>query len=312
MVVRVWFLRYKMSTTIINHKVTKQEHGYTVEQICKKKYEISARLLSQLKRTDGLHLNGEHIRTVDTVSSGDILTINLTENDTSQNIEPVKMDIDIVYEDDFLTVVNKPRNMCMHPSYENYRNTLANGIVYYWQSKDEYHKFHAVNRIDRDTSGLCIIAKNKFAHGILSAQTKSKVLSKTYYAIACGNVIADTGTITAPIAREEHGIIKRKICESGKSAITHYKVLSRGNNLTFVKIRTETGRTHQIRVHFSSIGHPLLGDWLYGTENDSYPDLQGYMLHCGEIIFKHPLTKETMSFKADCPEDMKCIIDSLN
>ncbi len=297
-----------MKSTIINHKVTTQEHSCTVEQICKKKYEISARLLSELKRTDGLHLNGKHIRTIDTVSSGDILTINLTENDTSQNIEPVKMDINIVYEDDFLTVVNKPRNMCMHPSYENYLNTLANGIVYYWQSKGEYHKFHAVNRIDRDTSGLCIIAKNKYAHGILSAQTKNKILSKTYYAIVCGTVKDETGTINAPIAREEHGIIKRKICESGKSAVTHYNVLSRENDLTFVKIHTETGRTHQIRVHFSTIGHPLLGDWLYGTESDAYPDLKGYMLHCGEITFKHPLTKERMSFKADYPDDMKSII----
>ena len=292
-------------SSIVKHIVSKEENGITVEQICKKKYDISARLLSELKRTDGLHLNGKHIRTIDTVQTGDILTINLSENELSENVEPVKMDLDILYDDDFLTIVNKPRNMCMHPSIGNYLNTLANGIVYYWKEKGENHKFHAVNRIDRDTSGLCIIAKNRFAHGILSEQTKNKTLRKTYFAIVHRNLKNSCGTISAPIARAEEGIIKRTISPDGKSAITHYTTVSKNDKYTFVKIQTETGRTHQIRVHFSSIGHPLLGDNLYGNEENTNLNLNGHLLHCGELEFKHPLSKDDMHFFADIPEDMK-------
>ncbi len=294
-----------MYSCVVRHIVTEIENGCTVEQICRKKYDISARLLTELKRTDGLHLNGEHIRSIDTVSTGDVLTIDLTENNVSENVEPVKMALDIVYDDDFLTVVNKPRNMCMHPSIGNYLNTLANGIVYYWQTKGENHKFHAVNRIDRDTSGLCIIAKNRFSHGILSEQTKNKTLHKTYFAIVNGNIKDMSGTICAPIARAEEGIIKRTVSPDGKPAITHYTVIEKNDELSFLKIQTETGRTHQIRVHFSSIGYPLLGDSLYGCEKNDNITLKGHLLHCGELMFKHPLSKETMHFSADIPQDMK-------
>ena len=298
-----------MYSSLIKHVVTEKEHGSSVEQICRKKYDISARLLTELKRTDGLKLNGKHIRTIDTVSSGDVLTINLSENAVSENIEPVQMELDIIYDDDFLTIVNKPRNLCMHPSIGNYLNTLANGVVYYWQAKGENHKFHAVNRIDRDTSGLCIIAKNRYAHGILSEQTKSKILNKRYYAVVHGKLENESGTISAPIARAEEGIIKRIVSENGKPAVTHYTTISRNERFSFVKIRTETGRTHQIRVHFSSIGYPLVGDGLYGFEESS---LSGHLLHCGEINFKHPLSKETMNFTAEIPDDMKCFINNLN
>lgn len=293
-------------SSIVKHVVSKEENGVTVEQICKKKYDISARLLSELKRTDGLHLNGKHIRTIDTVLTGDVLTINLTENNTSENVEPVKMELDILYDDDFLTIVNKPRNMCMHPSIGNYLNTLANGIVYYWQENGENHKFHAVNRIDRDTSGLCIIAKNRYSHGILSAQTQNKTLKKTYYAIVHGMLNDSSGTISAPIARAEDGIIKRITSPNGKKAITHYNTISTNNNFTLVKINTETGRTHQIRVHFSSIGHPLVGDMLYGCEeNKQLNNTAGHLLHCGELVFEHPLSREITTFSAGIPDDMK-------
>ena len=299
-----------MYSSVVKHIVTEQEDGVSVEQICRKKYDISARLLSELKRTDGLHLNGEHIRTIDTVSKGDILTIDLSENNVSENVESVKMELDILYDDDFLTIVNKPRNMCMHPSIGNYLNTLANGIVYYWQSKGENHKFHAVNRIDRNTSGLCIIAKNRYAHGILSEQTKNKTLNKTYFAIVCGNLKDSCGTISAPIARAEEGIIKRIVSPNGKPAVTHYTTISQNDEFAFVKIKTETGRTHQIRVHFSNIGHPLIGDTLYGYKENEYINAAGHLLHCGELDFKHPLSKDFMHFSADVPEDMRKILGS--
>ena len=300
-----------MYSCLIRHIVTEEEHGYSVEQICRKKYDVSARLISELKRTDGLHLNGEHIRTIDTVSSGDVLTINLKENSLSENVEAVPIGLDIIYDDDFLTIVNKPRNMCMHPSIGNYLNTLANGVVYYWRTKGENHKFHAVNRIDRDTSGLCIIAKNRYAHGILSGQTKNKTLNKTYYAVVYGKLKKSSGTISAPIARAEEGIIKRTVSENGKPAVTHYTTISKDDRFTFVKIKTETGRTHQIRVHFSSIGHPLVGDNLYGfEENNPTYNLSGHLLHCGELNFKHPLSKEEMNFTADIPDDMKLFFNN--
>ena len=233
---------------------------------------------------------------------GDTLTIHLIEEESSAKILPVPMDLDIVYEDEDILVLNKPADMPIHPSLNNYENTLANGVSAYYQQKGEAYVFRCMNRLDRDTTGLTILAKHMLSAAILSQDVANRAVHRTYLAIVEGT-LTGSGTIDAPIGRESDSLITRCIdYEHGERAVTHYRSLACHNNLTLVSLRLETGRTHQIRVHMKHLGYPLIGDYLY------HPDMtkiDRQALHSSLLEFTHPITKKAMKLSAPLPTDMR-------
>jgi len=265
--------------------------GINVQSFLRKHCNVSARLLSRLKRTEnGITRNGEHIRSIDILHSGDIVELSFPQDDI--NILPVEMPLDIVYEDSELIVINKPPYMPVHPVHDHQLDTLANAVIYYSRSKGENYAFRAVNRLDRDTSGLVLIAKTGYAHTYLAKHTE-----KLYTAL-CEGEISGSGTIDAPIRLKEGHTIQRETGEGGVRAVTHYKAVKYMYGHTLLELTLETGRTHQIRTHLSSIGHPLAGDDMYGGSLEYF---QRQCLHCSKLFFTHPITHENLT--ADKPPE---------
>lgn len=263
---------------------------------------LSARMITQLKRKkDGILMNGKILRTVDFTQAGSKVEISLPDEES--NIVPVEGDLDIAFEDEHILVVNKPPSMPVHPVKQHQLNTLANIVTYYMKSRGEDYVFRAVNRLDKDTSGLVLIAKNKFCANAL----KNKV-SKNYFAL-CHGKLDFGGTISAPIGLKSDSRIVRHVLDSGTPAITHYDVICTDSNISFLKLWLETGKTHQIRCHMSSIGHPLLGDDFYGG---SLELISRQTLHCGEMTFIHPVNFNQISVSCCLPEDMQEILDSFS
>ena len=245
---------------------------------------------------------------MDFVAKGDILKITIRDT-ASENIVPTDIPLDIVYEDEDVLVINKPPNMPTHPSMGNYENSLANGVMYYYKSKGEERVFRAVNRLDKDTSGLMAVAKNSYIHARLGEEIQKKELKRKYMCIVCGDVERD-GTVDAPIRRADGSVINRIVAPDGQRAVTHYRVIKRYGEYTLLEMKLETGRTHQIRVHMAYIGHPLVGDWLYGTEDHNIAKRQ--MLHSCYLCFTHPITGQIMEFKDEMAEDMRAFIEKLS
>ena len=267
---------------------------------------FSRHIISRLKRTpEGITVNGCHANTKYSLCTGDILRIVISEETPSENIVPVPMDLSIVYEDEDILVVNKPADTPIHPSMHNYDNSLANGIAYYYHNETTPFVFRCINRLDRDTTGLTIIAKNSLSSAILSSMVGRREIKREYLAIVAGTP-SETGTIDAPIGRKSDSCIERIIdFEQGERAVTHYTRLSTDGVYSLVKLKLETGRTHQIRVHMKHIGFPLIGDYLYHPD---YTKIKRQALHSYRLTFKHPITKETLEFTAPLPLDMQNIL----
>lgn len=281
--------------------VTDEYDGKKAIAFLRKHCNLSARMITQLKRKkDGILMNGKILRTVDFTQAGSRVEINLPEEESE--IVPVAGNLDIVFEDEHIIIVNKPPSMPVHPVKQHQTNTLANIITYYMKSRGENYVFRAVNRLDKDTSGLVLIAKNKFCANVL----KNKV-DKNYFAF-CHGKLECGGTISKPIGLKEDSKIVRCVLNSGTQAITHYKVLSANEEISFIKLWLETGKTHQIRCHMSSIGHPLLGDDLYGG---SLEIIKRQTLHCGEMKFIHPVYGNELSVNCELPDDMQKILDTI-
>jgi len=293
-----------MNKATLKYFVQKNDLGKTVEFICRRRLGISAGVLTEIKYKGCVLLNGKPCKTPDTVVENDVVTADVTENITPLSVAPTKIDIQVLYDDAFYTVVNKPRKMSVHQSQGNYGNTLSNAVAYYWQSKGEHHKIHPVNRLDKDTAGICIIAKNRYAHSALASQK----IEKEYMAVVHGVLKAKKETLTFPIKRAEGSTIKRITSPDGKPAVTHYEVIRETEEYSLLKIKTETGRTHQIRVHMSSAGHPLVGDWLYGNGDSERHIANGHLLQAYKIGFTHPVTNEKLMFTVPLEEDMKELI----
>ncbi len=294
-----------MNNAIIKHIVKKEDDGRTVEFICRRRMGMSAGVLTETKLNYGIFISGKPCRTIDKVSENDIITADVTENIPSSSAMPCEIDIEVLYDDAFYTVVNKPRKMSVHQSQGNYGNTLSDAVAYYWQKNGEHHKIHPVNRLDKDTAGICIVAKNRFAHSAIP----HKEILKEYMAVVHGTLTNKKQTLTSPIKRAEGSTIKRVTAPDGKPAVTHYEVISENKKYSLLKIRTETGRTHQIRVHMSSAGHPLVGDWLYGTGDNERNIASGHLLLAYKISFTHPVTKENLVFTVPLPTDMEKLIN---
>ena len=272
--------------------VERELDGISVQNFLKRHCNVSSRLLIKLKRTEnGITANGKHIRSIDILHFGDMVEIRMPEDENE--IAAVNNPVEIVYEDDEVLIFNKPPFMPVHPVREHQLDTLANYAVYYARSKGENYAFRAVNRLDKDTSGLVLTAKSSFAMTYLTKRVK-----KVYVAL-CEGELSGSGTINAPIRLKEGHTIQREVGEGGINAITHYRAIKTMYGHTYVEFELETGRTHQIRVHMSSMGHSLAGDDMYGGSR-LYFNRQ--CLLCAELEFTHPVTHEIIKVKKE-PDD---------
>ena len=271
------------------------EEPVTVKTFLRRRNGVSARLLAKLKhREGGITCNGQPIRSIDTLRTGDVLVLNMGEKPIA---EPnPELFAPVAYENESVVVFDKPAGMPVHGSCGHRGDTLAN----YFACLYPELSFRPVHRLDKDTSGLCLVAKSAHAANLLQGS-----FEKTYYAVVCGLTDAE-GTIDAPIARESDSVIKRCIRADGRSAVTHYRRIAENGRYSLVEVRLETGRTHQIRVHFAYIGHPLAGDDMYGG---STADIGRQALHCGRLTLALPLTGERVTVEADLPDDIKRLVD---
>lgn len=289
-----------------NYTVNTPNLYNTVRDVLKNYFLVSSRLLLKLKNNNCIFLNNKKCTINSTVSLGDIISFSLDYEEDNSNIVSTNIPLNIVYEDDCLLIMNKQPNVAIHPSMLHYDNSLSNGVKFYFDSIGLKKKIRPVNRLDRNTSGLVIFAKNEYVQEFLIKQMQNNTFSKEYLAILEGILEEKQGTINAPIARKRDSIIERCVDESGDSSITHYKVIKEFNNLSLVNFKLETGRTHQIRVHSSYIGHPILGDDLYGNKSSL---ICRQALHSYKISFIHPKTHEKMCFEIDLPKDMLNILN---
>ena len=278
---------------------------FNVKEVLKAEFSMSDRLLLKLKKLDKIYLNGKVTSVNHPIVENDLIECHLDYDEDNSNIVPTKISINIIYEDEAYLVVNKPAGIPVHPSTDHYTDSLANGVIFYFNQIGLKKKIRPVNRLDKDTSGIVIFAKNEYIQECLIKQMKNKQFIKKYIAIVNGNLDNLEGIINAPIARKENSIIERCVSETGDTAITHYKVLKRNDNFDVIECILETGRTHQIRVHFAYLGHSLLSETLYGV---SSPLINRQALHAYEVEFIHPITKQKVKYIADIPDDFKNIL----
>lgn len=278
--------------------ITEELSGKDIKSILFNHLRFSSRLVTMIKTDGEILINKSHATVRKTVELGDILSLVIPER-KSQNIVPNNIKLDVIYEDEDILLVNKPYNMPTHPSQGHYENTLANAVMYRYRDTD--FVFRAVNRLDRDTTGIVLIAKNQYCANMLCNEIKERRIQKEYIAVCCGKLPFDAGTVEAPIIRGDKSIIKRSVSDDGQYAKTDYTVLAYENGYSLVKLIPHTGRTHQIRVHMANLGTPLFGDFIYGKEIDG----ERTRLHCYSMEFIHPSIKETMKFIAPIPDDFR-------
>ena len=292
----------------INYQIDETAAGLRVEQFLKRKGYSSQNISSIKHMPESILVNGVHYYMRQELTAGDLLSVRISETRCSDKIPPVELPLDIVYEDEDIIVLNKPAGMPIHPSLNNYYNTIANALAWYYKEQDKPFIFRCCNRLDRDTSGLTVVAKHLVSAGILSSMTGRREVHREYLAIASGHVTPESGTISAPIGRKPGTIIERMVdWDNGETAITHYHVVKTTRHHSLVALKLETGRTHQIRIHMKHLGYPLIGDYLYN------PDMQRISrqaLHSHKLSFCHPITGEMMSFTAPLPDDMQAALDA--
>ena len=282
------------------------DEGLRLDRFLSEELEDHSRSFLQKLIKEGLvTVDGKPVKANYRLSAGQQVSVQVREPE-EVNIEPQEMPLDILYEDGDVCIVNKPKGMVVHPAAGHYRDTLVNGIMYHCQDSlsgiNGSLRPGIVHRIDKDTTGALIICKNDKAHSCIAEQLKEHSITRRYRAIIIGNLSEDEGTVDAPIGR--HPTQRKKMAvnrNNGKRAVTHYRVLARFRGYTYIECRLETGRTHQIRVHMASIGHPLLGDTVYGPGKQAYPSLEGQTLHAMVIGFVHPTTGAYMEFEAPLP-----------
>ncbi len=282
--------------------------------ICEKAHTFTRSRVQKIIENGGVLVNNKQVSKSYKLSEGDTVTVTVPDNEDLE-ILPENIPLDIIYEDKHLLVVNKPKGMVVHPAAGNYSGTLVNALLYH--CKDELSGINGVNRpgivhrIDKDTSGLVVVAKSDAAHLGLSQQFSVHSIKREYHAIVYGNVKQDIGTINAPIGR--HPVNRKQMAityTNSKNAVTHYKVLERFGSFTYVSCNLETGRTHQIRVHMSSLGHGLAGDEVYGPKK-VIKSLGGQCLHAKVLGFTHPVTNEEMFFDSELPPYFTSFLTSL-
>lgn len=294
-----------MNRTIIYH-ITKEEEGLRIEQFLKRRGYSSQNIALIKRMPKSILVNGNHYYMRDTVSAGDCLCVQIQETACSEKIPPSEIPLNIVYEDEDIIVINKPAGLPIHPSMNNYTCSLANGLAWYYRKQGKPFIFRCCNRLDRDTSGLTVVAKHLVSSSVLSAMTCRHQILREYLAISRGKVSPESGTINAPLARKPGTIIERTIdFEHGEHAVTHYNLLKYENGHSLVSLCLETGRTHQIRIHMKHLGYPLIGDYLY---NPDMKYIGRQALHSHRLSFPHPITGKHMGFCAPLPDDMNSVL----
>lgn len=282
--------------------IEKEYSGMLIRDYLKTVHGFSRRIIKTVKFDGGeIMVNGEPQTVRYDLAVGDILTVSFPPEKVGPGVLPEDIKLAIVYEDDALIVIDKPSGMATIPSFHHPSGTVANGVLAHYVKNYIPYTIHVVTRLDRDTSGLVLIAKHRYGHSLLAASQRSGNVRRKYKAIVEGTMDQPEGVIDASIDRKAGSIIERAVSDTGKRAITHYKVLNSFQDYSLVEIELETGRTHQIRVHFSHIGHPLAGDDLYGG---SKVWIQRQALHCCELELEHPVTKEIIQLQSQLPDDI--------
>lgn len=291
---------------ILTYTVLEHEEGQKIGTLLRNKLNISSRLLTKLKMNEKILVNNVPVFSSHIVKNGDFITVKI-DFEEEDYIEAEDIKLNILYEDEYLLAVNKPAGIVVHPSSYHLKDTLANGVKYYLHNNK---KIRPINRLDRDTSGIVLFAKNEY---IQECMKQENTMLKEYLTILNGFLTEKSGTINAPIARKPDSIMERIVDESGQTAITHYKVLKEyvcdNLSLSLVQVKLETGRTHQIRVHFAYKGNPILGDTLYGIETNL---INRQALHAWKLSFIHPMSKESICVEAPLPIDIKNVLDNIN
>ena len=290
---------------IVNENEVNRLDKYLIDKL-----DISRSKIQEMVKQHLILVNEKEVKSSYQLKENDEVSVlgNLIEE---TNATPEKMDLDIIYEDDDVMVINKPTGLVVHPSSGHFTGTLVNGLLYHTNNLSDNNgdiRPGIVHRIDKDTSGLLVVAKNNKAHEKLAEQLKDKTLSRIYIALVEGRINHDTGSIDAPIGRDIND--RKKMCvtdENSKEAVTHFKVLERFKRATLIECKLETGRTHQIRVHMNYINHPVVGDPVYGYKKNK--SAFGQMLHAKEIGFIHPKTGKYMTFKCDVPKEFNEIVE---
>ena len=274
-----------------------------IQDYLKSKGYSTSNIIDLKKYENGIMLNGVWAYMNQKPAVNDRLLVRVCENKKSENIVPVDIKLDVKYEDEDIIVINKAGDMPIHPSLNNYENSLANALMHYY--KGENFVFRCINRLDKDTTGLTIVAKHFLSAGILNIAMQNRQIKRVYNAIVKDEGrLPDADTIDLPIAREDDTLIKRKVSSDGQRAVTHFKVLQRFEKYSLIELRLETGRTHQIRVHMSHIGAPLVGDYLYNEDDYGKISVRP-LLHSKSLEFIHPITGERMYLECDLPVDFK-------
>jgi 23S rRNA pseudouridine1911/1915/1917 synthase len=291
----------------ISWVVTEAEAPVLLREFLKTK-QISKAALTDIKFHGGaLFVNEKEVTVRTPLSKGDVVKVHFPPEKQSESMEAENITLDIVYEDEHFLAVNKPPGMPTIPSLFQSKGSLAAGVLFYYQQHDIPGTFHAVNRLDKDTSGIVLVAKHRFAHSLMSKQQREKTIQREYIALVHGELEQNLGTITSPIGRKPDSIIERMVREDGQLSITHFEKINylSDYHISAVRLKLETGRTHQIRVHMASIGHPLIGDDLYGGSRDI---IKRQALHSETARFIHPFRDEEVMIKVDLPDDMKRLL----
>ncbi len=293
-------------------KISVRDDGCILREWIQNNIRLSGKMLKYLKyRNDGILVNGERCTVRRILHTGDTVTLALTDNYSSEALLPVDLPIEVLYEDDALIAPSKPPNMPTHPSHNHHDDTLANALAFRYSEAGVPFVFRPINRLDRDTSGVMLVARNKFSAGLLAQSMQNGEIQKTYWAILEGEMEQETGLIDKPLHRTAESIIVREVCSpetpDAEPAQTKFRVLAKGGGCTLVEAHPLTGRTHQLRVHFASVGHPICGDNLYGIANNK---INRQALHAKELIFPHPITRDIIHLSAPIPPDMQALIDA--
>lgn len=291
----------------IEYLIDENSNGLRVEQFLRRR-GFSRQNLTEIKQMpQSVMVNGVHYYMRQQLCTGDHLAIHICETQCSEKIPPCELPLDIIYEDEDIIVLNKPADMPIHPSMNNYYNSLANALAFYYEQQGKPFIFRCCNRLDRDTSGITVVAKHLVSASILASMVIERKVSREYLAIVRGSLPEKNGTINAPLGRKPGSIIERTIdWENGETAITHYRVVEEKNGHSLVSLKLETGRTHQIRIHMKHLGYPLIGDYLYNPDMER---IGRQALHSHRMCFPHPITGEMMEFVAPLPEDMKSVLE---
>ena len=299
----------------ITYEIGSLERELRVSTYLKQQGFSSQGIIELKKNPDTVWLDGQAVHMNQLVHSSQILTVQVKETGSDAITLPVELPTDIVYEDEDIVVVNKPAGMPTHISMKNYDNTLANALAWRYRDEASPFVFRCTNRLDRDTSGLTVVAKNRLSAAILGQMVSAKTLGgldakgihREYLGIVKGSMAVKSGVIDAPLSRKPGSVLERQVdFEYGDRAVTHYRVVAEKDGYTLLALQLETGRTHQIRVHLKFIGYPLIGDYLY---NPDMEQIGRQALHAWKLAFVHPISKAPLAFEAPLPEDMKAVMN---